>query len=223
MTIRIQVDVAPLTKRLTDLEQKQLPFALANAVSLVATGKVRGMSMAGSVQERERARLASAFTLRRPEFILREGVKVLDGFATKARPSITLGPSARADFLDKFEAGGVKRPISGRSLAVPVDVKRNKRDIVTRANRPRALLAKTGKFFIVRPGDASPRARHLAPGIYQRLGHGGRANVRLLYALTPEVHVDARLHFVDTATAAVRARWGEAFALAMADAIRTAK
>jgi hypothetical protein len=158
---------------LADRQRKQIPFALKEVVNDVAL----------KAQAAERAHVAEAFTNRRPDFLKCEAVKVVDGFFTKQRPSITLGPSDKADFLRKFEEKSVKTPSTLASsagpslLAIPVDARRNTKDIITAKNRPRALLnskaaqttaAGTGRVFIVRPAQASGVGPYLAPDVYQR-------------------------------------------------------
>lgn len=213
MTLRIQIDTRALTKHLTDVERRQLPFAAARMVNTLTL----------KAQEAERARIQQQFTLRRPDFVLKQGVKVIGGFATKDRPSTLLGADPKADFLAKFERGGVKRPRDGRSLALPEGVRRNARDIVTAANRPRRLLERRRKVFVVKPGDARAAAKHLPPGIYERVGGKRAPALRFLYALEPAVKIDDRLRFVETIVESVRANLGAAWVDAMAYALRTAR
>lgn len=223
MTLRVQIDTTALAKNLTALEKTQMPYAIATAINLVATGKTRGLSMAGSAQQAERDRLAAVFTLRRPDFVQKQGVKVIGGFATKASPSITLGVDPKADFLDKFESDRVKRARKpGGLLAIPVDVKPNRRGIVTTANRAGNLVTRNpSRFFVVRPNSSDPRTRHLTPGIWGRFGRGQR--LRLMYAFETEVPIVPVLAYARTIEKAVTEKWTEAFALAFADALRTAR
>jgi hypothetical protein len=194
---------------------QQMPFAVSIAVK----------NLALDFQAAERQRLAQIFTLRRPDFVEKQGVKMLQ-WPTKADPTAIVGTDPKADFLAKFEDGGEKTARSGGSLSLPVDARRNKHDIITPANRPRALIdaAKAKRIFVVRPGDTDPRVAKLAPGIYQRIGrHGGHDRLKLLFAFEPHAEIPATLGFHETAVRIAQERWPQRFAEAMAQAIATAR
>jgi hypothetical protein len=216
MKLHIKVDGLDAFKAtLSDTEKRQIPFATANALNAVLRDG----------QEAVRAGFKRTFTLRRPDFINREGAKRIGPAASKSRLFVTFGTSDRADFLDKFETGEDKRPrFGGRSLAVPIQVRLNKRGIVPKGQRPRALTTLKSRFFAVREGDTDPRARHLAdaPGIYGRFGRR-RERLRLMYSLTPEGQIDPVLNFARTAERAVREKWTDRFAEAFAKALKTAR
>jgi hypothetical protein len=213
MSITIRIDTALTVAKLNALALTQLPFATARAVT--QTGL--------DFQKAERARLATIFTQRRPDFIQKQGVKLIGGIATKAKPSITFGIDPKADFLTKFETGQQKKPTGGPFLALPTDVKKNKRDIITAGNRPRSLIARLGDkkgaggVFVLKTQQGK-----LVPGIYQRTGRGGR-NLTLLFSFKPDASTPNTLHFLDTFKRTVQERWQINFASALADAIKTAK
>jgi hypothetical protein len=213
MSVTIRIDTASTVAKLNALALSQLPFATARAVT--QTGL--------DFQKAERARLATIFTQRRPDFIQKQGVKLIGGIATKAKPSITFGVDPKADFLVKFELGTTKTPTQASSLAIPVDIRRNKRDIITRGNRPRALIDRlgnktgAGSVFILKQ-----RKGRLPAGIYQKTGRGGD-HLKLLYLLIPEAKTPRVLSFLDTLKRTIDQRWTINFATALADAIKTAK
>jgi hypothetical protein len=204
----IHVNAQDVVSTLDNLATAQIPFALSKALNAVGN----------DFQKDERDRFEAIFSLRRPDFIARQGVKRLSGAATKGNLSITFGQDPRADFLGKFELGGPKTALSGGNIAVPVDVRRNKLDIVTAANRPKALFDNNPNVFEIRPGDGNTR---LAPGIYQRMGRGKR-QLRKLYALEPSVPIAPVLGFELQAQETVARQWpirfGEAFAFALSTA-----
>jgi hypothetical protein len=213
LKFRIQLDVKPVLTQLDNVTRQQLPFA--TALALTRTGL--------DGQQAERDRLASVFTLRRPDFILKQGVKLLPpGIATKTRPSISFGIDAKASFLEKFELGTTKIPTRGEFLALPFDVKKNKKDLITPSNRPRAIVSRLGNkpgaggVFVLR----TQRGK-LAPGIYQRTGRGGRS-VKELYDFDRSAHTPRVLAFVDTFTKTAEQRWAKNFEDAFAQAVRTA-
>lgn len=212
MSVTVRIDIKDTIKHLDALAQSQLPFATARAIT--QTGL--------DFQKAERARFKQIFTERRADFIEKQGVKLIGGIATKAKPSITFGVDRKASFLDKFEAGG-PRPTRSGSIMIPEDVKRNKRDIVSRSNRPRPLLnakqrSGAGGVFLL-----TQQRGKLAPGLYQRTGRSGHGGVKLLYAREKQAQIPASLEFEKTFELIVRKNWQTNFEAALADAIRTAK
>lgn len=202
--ITVRIDNGSTVANLSALEKRQLPFATARAIT--QTGF--------DFQKAERAHFADAFTLRRQSFIEREGVKLFGGIATKGKPSITFGVSDKASFLAKFETGATKLPQRAKALELPVDVRRNKRDIITRSNRPRQLLNKSNVFKLdVQTGK-------LPAGIYQRMAN---RRLKLLFAAEPQAKTPKILEFVSTMQKTVQDRWRENFANALRDAVRTAR
>jgi hypothetical protein len=216
ITTRIQLDTKQWEKALTALQTRQLPFARSLAIG----------RLGDAFQKAERERMQSVFTLRRPEFILREGVKRIGPAPTKNNPTVTFGVSERADFLRKFETGVPKKPTrgAGHTLAVPQQVRRNKRDIITVGNRPRALVERfgqkkgAGQVFVLRQKRGT-----LGPAVFQRTGRKGRGALKFLYSLTPQVKTPEVLGFLDTAKRVATEQWPSIFAEAFAFALRTAR
>lgn len=214
-SIRMQLAGLDAVRRtLSDVDQQQIPFAAKNALNAIGL----------KAQKVERARMAAVFTLRRRDFIEKQGVKIMQ-FATKDRLSLTIGVDSKADFLDKFEAGGTKRARkSAGLLAVPINARRNKADIVTAGQRPRALLDRLGErtgagsAFIVKRAQGA-----LGPGIYLRTGRGGHGDPRLMFELRPSARIQPVLQFARTVTLTAREEWPHAFALALRDALKTAR
>ena len=145
-------------------------------------------------QDAIRAGLGGRFTLRREAFIKSTIYrKPGEDFASKTTLSGGVRVNPARDVLAKFEEGGTKRPQSGKALAIPINVKRNASDIVTRANSVRAILA-SGKAFI-------KNGR-----VWQRIGRGKRATLRLAYVFKPSVSIAPRLEFVETGTKVINER-----------------
>ena len=213
MSVTIRIDASATIKSLDALARSQLPFAIARAIT--QTGL--------DFQKAERAHFAQVFTERRKDFIEKQGVKLLGGIATKTRPSITFGVDQKASFLTKFELGGQRPLLTGHSVMIPVDIKRNKRDIVTTGNRPRPLIDRLGK----QPGARgvfllTEQHGKLAPGLYQRFGRGGK-QIRLLFAREQKATIKPVLDFELNFLKIVKSNWQTNFQTALADAIRTAK
>jgi hypothetical protein len=185
--IDIKVDDQAVRKALGEA-QKQFPFTLSLAVNNV-TKDAQGQIREG---------IKSRFTLRRPDFILREGAKI-SKFGTKTNPNAVIRITEKAGFLVKFEEGDEKRPIDGKAIAVPLAVKRNKRDLIPAAQRPPALYASKG-------GQAG-RIFSAGGKLWQAVGRGRNAVVRALYAWKSSVRVRPMLRFRKTTQDAVDKNW----------------
>lgn len=204
----IHVNAQDVAVTVDAMALQQVPFALSRALNQTAL----------DFQEAERVRMRTVFTLRRQSFDEKQGVKILGGFARKNRLTVTIGQDPKADFFAKFEAGGEKRSLIGGNIAIPVDARRNKSDIIAASQRPKALFESGANVFEIRPGDTS----NLVPGIYQVLGKGKRRHLKMLYAVKPEVAIGAVFEFGATAERIVSERWainfGEEFAFALGTA-----
>jgi hypothetical protein len=211
LTVRMQLDINPALRQFSTLERDQLPFATSLALN----------NLAMSAQAAIRTHYQTAFTLRRPDFIEKQGAKIMQ-FATKRDPAAVLGIDPKADFLTKFETGG-QRPKRGTHIAIPSLVRRNKRDIVTRGNRPRSLISRLGQkkgaggVFV----DRTEEGRQ--PGVYQRTGRGGRVGLKLLYAFETSAILPASLQFIQTAQRVAETEWPTIFEAALDQALRTSR
>lgn len=121
--IQVKVNADLVNRRLTDLEQKQLPFATARALTWLAM----------DVQKEERRELPRRFTIRNTW--VAKGIRIKPAKKTRLVAEVY----SRDDFMERQEEGGTKRPKQGQHLAVPVDARRNKRGIITKANRPTSI------------------------------------------------------------------------------------
>lgn len=89
-----------------------------------------------------------------------------------------------ADWLEPHEEGKDKAGRGG-DLAIPTqEVRRNKRDIITRANRPKGLGAKVFKLQTRR-----------GPVLAQRMKRGNRKGLIILYGLERTVKIKKRSTF----------------------------
>lgn len=143
--------------------------------------------LANTTQAVVRDSLDEWATLRRPEFV-RNTIyrKPVEDFATKARLQAGVRVHPERNFLAKFEAGGEKTGRDGHRIAIPIDVRRNKNEVVTAANRPRKLLTKKGVA--------------LADGvIVQRIKQGAARVTRLLYLLKDSVRIAPKLRMAEHA------------------------
>jgi hypothetical protein len=199
---------------------RQVPFATSKAINVTLN----------QGQEAMRRQVEGEFTLRRPTFILNT-IKIAPGDrATKAKLVGTIRIDPDRDFLAPFEKGGTKRPIAGKSLAVPAEgLPRKRSDVIPARLRPKALdltvhRTRTGKVqfkgqqrtFIVEKSTFNY-------GILQRVGRGKGSRVMVLYWFQRSVEREPILRFEKTLREVVNRNWDKNLADAMDLAIRTAR
>jgi len=165
-------DVGPITSELFREIEEELDFAVVVGLTQTAKAGERAVE----------ANLGDHFQVRRGEF-LRSGLLTIP--ATKANPEAQI--IARDDFLARHELGGIKRPRSGRALAIPQDELGAPGGIIGASFRPRAVLAKPGVFRTTLPRPGAPLeviARQV------RKGKGGGQRLRVLYVFAPEAKIE---------------------------------
>jgi hypothetical protein len=98
-----------------------------------------------------------------------------------ARPNdLVAEVKTQADWLKLHETGGDKTPRSGGSIAVPTaEVRRNKRMIIPKGQRPNALRDKRTFILMTKNGRV----------LFQRKGKGKNSKIVALYNLEPRVHI----------------------------------
>jgi hypothetical protein len=163
----------------------------------------------------QRADMPSRFTIRSPT-VLKYGI-VRTEKATKDKLVSAVGvsqqmtgPRKAFDYLGRFERPGVKVSTRGRNVAVPVEVRRTKRDLIAPSQRIKAFKFRTvggqvkglKRTFIVRPKSG------VAAGlILQRYGRGKGSQLRLLYLLEPSVKIPPLLHLERNAFRTALREW----------------
>jgi hypothetical protein len=218
--INVSMDARPFIKDMDTLGQRQIPFAMMKTINETAE----------DFQAEQQELVARKFTLRRPTFIMNT-VKINRGdFATKdnLRAIVRIDPDR--DVLSKFEDQGQKTPMfAGHALAIPIEAKRSKQDIVQNSMRPRALqltqvitagsqkIAKGLKrTFLIQRADGSG-------GIYQRQGSGIGSTIHMLFSLKTKVPLPRTLAFVETAKRVCGERMPINWEKWIAQALRTAR
>jgi hypothetical protein len=193
------------------LRQNQLPFAMAKALTKTAQ----------DVQAKVIAGLPSQFTLRTKWYQPNTPYGFKIEKATKTNLSAKV--YTKAPWMQLQETGGVKQ-VPGKRLAIPFlekqgsrpgiafGVKRTKRDLIMKSQKPQALGSKA---FILKgkKGDL----------LAMRTGRGKRSILRILYALEPKANIKARLYFAETGQQVVDQKWRPNFEEAIAYALRTSK
>jgi hypothetical protein len=180
---------------------KQIRFAAA--VGLTRTAK--------DGQAAVSAKLADNFTLRTRWYEPSNAM----GIRVKAAKKTDLAAEikTKADWLEKFETGEEKLP-RRRFLAIPTsNVRRNKRDIITRANRPAQLRDKRTFLLETRRGLT----------LFQRKYRGKRSFIVPLYLMRQHARTPKRPSFYAPARHAALTRFGKNFADALREAFATAR
>lgn len=111
MKIDLNFDAKALMARF-QLTEKNIAYVAVNAVNKTAL----------QVQEQQRKNVKSRFTLRKPDFVLRQAA-IVKPFASvgQGRPyaEVAVGQRDRL-LLSEFEHGGTRKPFVGRNVAVPL-------------------------------------------------------------------------------------------------------
>jgi len=111
MRIDVKFDTSALKVK-TEREIKRLAYNTAQALNETAK----------AVQLEERANLDRKFTIRKPTFMYRL-IKIFKfASARQGRPFVEIGidTSKQRALLSFFEKGGIKKPVKGKSVGVPV-------------------------------------------------------------------------------------------------------
>jgi hypothetical protein len=91
----------------------------------------------------------------------------------------------------------------------------------SRGRRARSRTKRPAFYFSTYPVTA--RTAHLAPGVYKRTHFGVGAAIKPIVVFASKARYRRRLKFFETADQVSRMRWPIEFALAMKQALRTAK
>lgn len=211
--IQIRPSTREAERVLTDLVQKQLPYAMSKAVNAITL----------EARDYLRQRNQGAFIVRRPWVLQGYRVKLSTKRDTPIKARLWLDPSR--DFLSKFEKGGSKHSRTGASLAIPLSARTSKAAIVPDRLRIRSLhltatRTKAGKVqikgdqrtFMVKTGGRTL--------LLQRTARNG---IKTLYVFKRSVPIPASLHFYDSIGSYVRNEWPHVMGEALSAAIRTAR
>lgn len=188
----------------------QRPPAVAEIMKQINFGTALGLT--NTVKEGQKAvlqALGDTFTLRGQWFkqSMKYGIRI--DMATRDKRQAAV--KTDADWLEVHEKGGTKTPRSGSNLAIPTEnVRRNKRLIIPKAQRPNALREKNTFVLQTRNGKV----------LFQRKGKGKRSKIVALYNLEPRARIKRKSTFYEPIqkvvknrlTANIRAGIAKAFA-----------
>lgn len=186
MDLDFSADFRDLERALSDVMQRQLPFAMALSLNDTAM----------EVKEAEERGIEKAFD--RPTPFTKRGVYVRR--ANKSTLTATVGMRrVQAEYLELQAKGGTRLP-KRKALVIGAGLRRNKYGNLAK-NAVKRAEAK-GNTFVARKRGAGS---HLAPGLYQRgKGKKGRVSVKLLVAFEPKAQYKKRFEFQPLALRAAR-------------------
>ena len=178
-------------------------FAFASALALTKTAK--------DAQSGITSGLPNHFTLRG------NWHQPSNKFGIKIKPakkdSLAAAVGTNADWLEKFETGTDKLPRQN-FLAVPTDnVRRNKKLIIQKSQRPAALRGK-GDFVIQTKSG---------PVLFVRKGRGKKKQMVALYNLETKAKIKKNSAIIEPAVKVINGRLYKNFSQAFIKALKTAR
>jgi hypothetical protein len=216
--LKVTFDLGPMKRELTALQRQQIPFAAAGGLNDTAFD-----AKAAIVAE-----MPSQFTVRRPWIL--QGVRVIT--ATKDKLEATVYD--KDPFMALHETGGTKASIHkrvfdwGDYLAIPLDARRSKSDVVAKQDWPQNLVdpfvltARDGRKYLAVHAITSGKSG--AVNVSRARGKQKRTSgTRLMYVLVPRVQMNKRLTLNQTGARVATERWPVNFAARLAQGLATAR
>lgn len=217
LAIDVRSNVAEVIRSLGAVRTDQIPFGTARALT----------NTAREARDVVRSEMPQRFTVRRPW--IQQGVR----FSGATKQSLTATVFDKDPFMAIQETGGEKVSIRkrvfdyGEYLAIPLDARRSKRDVVDKRDWPQNLIhpyiltARDGRKYLA-VHDIVVANRIV--GLRTARGKQKRATgTRLMYVLVKRETVRARFGFRTTVERVARERFPINFAQSMRDAQATAK
>jgi hypothetical protein len=117
----------------------------------------------------------------------------------------------RADWLKVHEKGGTKEPTRSKNLTVPTNnVKRNKRDLIRKNQRPRSIK----RSFVIKTDGGQQL-------FMERFGKGKRSSTRVMYILEPKARIKKQGTFLEAAQKSVTKNRDKITSRSIDQALRT--
>ncbi|MCP3017974.1 hypothetical protein [Cupriavidus basilensis] len=205
INISVRFDVKALQRSLDNFARKQVPFATAQALNVVAK----------QVQAAERANMAKVLDKPTPFTLNSVGVKL----ATKSSLTATVYvKDIAAAYLEPYERGGSNK-LNARALIKPVGQKVNQYGNLPRTTVKR-LAAKKNVFV----GKVKTKAGEV-DGVWQRTKavRGKSAGLKLLVKFQDAHQVHQRLGYVDLARKVVASSFRRELGVTLARALANAR
>ena len=202
MQFDVRSDIKAFTGWMNGVQRKQLPFALAGALTSTA------FDVRKQIVDKTFPRDFNLKNKSFPKTIFRVEK------ATKRNLIAAVFDRKELDYLALQAKGGVKTAKDGRTIAVPTQhLKRLKSGKIAKSKRPRPLVD-TPKVFIRREGSKGQ--------IVQR-AKGKAKGIKVLYQLTPSAKIPKRLNFYEDASAIARKNLRRNFNKSFDRAIKSAR
>jgi hypothetical protein len=247
----VRGDTSEIVSHLNWLSRQQVPYALARSLTKTAqfVAIKEEQQMARDFDRPTPYTLNSLYVKPATKQRLSAEVKIKDE-AFKGNPAIRFlaaeiygGLRRRKGFENLLQKSGVLPAgwyaipasgapkdaygnVSGGFINRILSQLQSARDALTnetaKLKRSRNRRRVYGRYFVAFPGRA--KTKHLAFGIWERIGSFGGSTVRPVFIFTPRPpHYRQRFKFFDIADQTARMRWPIEFALAMREAIATAR
>ena len=195
MEISIQDDIKKLSKELSRIQRKQIPFATSQAINDVA------------FEARKAVTIAAKIKLDRPTPFTLRGFRVTKSHKNNLKGIVYIHPIV-AKYLVKQITGGVVN----KRTAVPVNIKLNKHGNIP--NRRKGIV-KTAKQFI-----GTYKGTY---GVWQTSKKGGEGKIQLLAAFHDKVTYKAKFPFSKIVKVAVDRKFKRLLNKRMRVALATAR
>lgn len=223
LAISIKADFAKLSRSLSDIARKQIPFATAQALTAVAR----------NVQAAEKEAIRNTFDNPTPFTVNSVGVRG----ATKATmTAVVFVKDIAAAYLEPFETGGAHK-LNSRALLNPKGVNLNQY-----GNMPRGALARyRGRKDVFVGAVTFRKSGQTVSGVWQRPdygqrrdggkgtkgalkdAHGVKSGLKLLVRFGDALPVKERLGYRERAQRIIERTWNKEFGRALGRAMGSAR
>lgn len=240
ININVSDNIKDITRGLDDFARQQVPFATAQALTFTARNAAADLKRElGSVFDRPTPFIANSpfFTAAsKSRLEATVGIRDKGGRATPAqylKEHFDAGARGNKPMERAMRAADI---LPAGWLVVPSSdgVKKDAYGNVSKAAVARILRELQGggrrqekgaayRLFIVRPGQADRRARHLAPGIWSVARVGDQSIVKPVFFFVARATYRKVLDLQKTVGATVQREFARQFGLALSAAIRSAR
>ena len=218
MQISVKSDVKQLTKSLTRIQRKQIPFATSKALNNVA------FDVRKSLQD------GLDIHLDRPTPYTKRGVQVEKSTKKKLVAEVGFrsktfgkgqGSVTQASYMERQIKGGLRTP-KGSAIPVPIvkNLKLNKYGSITK-NKINNALGNVNKFFSGKPKGA--KSKGTGEGIWERYGGKRNPKIKMIISWNKTTDYQARYPFKNIVTQSVRKNFRKRFDNAIREALKTAR
>jgi ribosomal protein L19E len=225
IAISIKIDARQLQRQLTNIAQRQVPFAISQAINAIAAKVVTEETAAlTSTFDQPRAFTTKAFT---------QGSSFGGQFASKRNPiAVIVAKPIQEAYLAPSEFDEPQSLGQGKRIRTPVNIRTGTGGNISK-NEIRKLMAQPDVFIGVvrgingiwrRPATGKRRAgARGTKGKHRGTVGGKRTTLQLLVAFTRPVNVKTDLKYFERAEQIVTKSWNVEFDRAIRRALATAR